>query len=196
MSSKQNSDHTTMSATDQSPDQTNMSTNQNTNQNTNQLTTSTKPTSPEPFKPFFTLIRTPSGDDEEESHPKVQYIFSDDDTNLLTESILTSIDPHQPSNIENRSILIDISPTGEVEKCVSLAKEWQVVDTEVRELTPLEGERGRMVTIFGVGMGKEGRDGRDASRRRGTTTGKGRIEGLAKEFGEGVDLLGVILGRG
>ncbi|KAE8141582.1 hypothetical protein BDV38DRAFT_278936 [Aspergillus pseudotamarii] len=46
-----------------------------------------------PFQPFFTLIEDAST--SEYYHPTVHYIFSDDDTDIVTEAALRSLEPEQ-----------------------------------------------------------------------------------------------------
>ncbi|KAB8272442.1 hypothetical protein BDV30DRAFT_128440 [Aspergillus minisclerotigenes] len=50
-------------------------------------------TSHPPFQPFFTLIEDAST--SEYYHPTVHYIFSDDDTDIVTEAALRSLEPEQ-----------------------------------------------------------------------------------------------------
>lgn len=50
-----------------------------------------------PFKPFFTLIEDVNSSDHH--NPTVHYIFSDDDTDLITEAALRSLEPDGPAHL-------------------------------------------------------------------------------------------------
>lgn len=50
----------------------------------------------QPFHPFFTLVE--DANTGEYHHPTVHYIFSDDDTDILTEAAVRSLEPEQDSS--------------------------------------------------------------------------------------------------
>ncbi|KAJ5605263.1 hypothetical protein N7510_010417 [Penicillium lagena] len=58
-----------------------------------------KPTNP-PFQPFFTLIE--DAHTSEYHHPTVHYLFSDDDTDIITEAALRSLEAQQESLSESK----------------------------------------------------------------------------------------------
>ncbi|KAJ5806745.1 hypothetical protein N7474_010337 [Penicillium riverlandense] len=58
-----------------------------------------QPTNP-PFQPFFTLIE--DAHTSEYHHPTVHYLFSDDDTDIITEAALRSLEAQQESLPESK----------------------------------------------------------------------------------------------
>jgi len=100
-------------------------------------------TAPPPnFQPFFTLI-SPTHPGAAHSHPKVHYIFSDDD-----------FDPAPPSDPSERVIVVDIAPSGNtVLNARSYSADFQVVNVGISSApqmhdNPTEG--GLMLSIEGV----------------------------------------------
>lgn len=97
---------------------------------------------PQPFQPIFTLVTDATS--RATHHPNVQYIFSDDDPDILTEALAHH---SAPANPNHRAIVIDLipktppltatladPPTYEVACASSLTADWAVVSTK---LTPL-----------------------------------------------------------
>ncbi|MCJ1390646.1 hypothetical protein MMC18_003507 [Xylographa bjoerkii] len=129
---------------------------------------STEPVS-QPFTPFFTLIEdahSPATD-----HPTVHYIFSDDDSDLLTNTLLQIHDSQasqstetQPSDTNSparasqatkeRYVLLNLAPSGTaVESVYSLTGDWQVLSAEIGKAPTLDGgggEGGLMLSIEGT----------------------------------------------
>ncbi|MCJ1471957.1 hypothetical protein MMC13_000600 [Lambiella insularis] len=152
------------------------------------------PPSPQPFNPFFTLVEdahTPTT-----HHPTVHYIFSTDDSDQLTNTLLQIHDaetapplpattspapPQQHKNITERYILVDLNASGTaVESAHSLTGDWQVLSAEIGKAPTLEGgggEGGQMLRVTGTeGM------------RVGEGEGVG-LEGLVEAFGKRLDEL-------
>ncbi|CAL5869182.1 uncharacterized protein PFLUO_LOCUS3410 [Penicillium psychrofluorescens] len=72
-----------------------------------------QPTNP-PFQPFFTLIE--DAHTSEYHHPTVHYLFSDDDTDIVTEAALRSLEAQQESLPESkREQIIEGHPPKEEE---------------------------------------------------------------------------------
>ncbi|KAI5196039.1 hypothetical protein AUEXF2481DRAFT_540111 [Aureobasidium subglaciale EXF-2481] len=93
---------------------------------------------PPDFRPFFTLIEDP--DTGEHHHPSVHYIFSDDNPDVVTSTIVEGIDRElanaplekRPTNKRERMILLDIAPDGKtVNEAQSLSPHWQILKTTV-----------------------------------------------------------------
>ncbi|TIA03027.1 hypothetical protein D6C82_02228 [Aureobasidium pullulans] len=93
---------------------------------------------PPDFRPFFTLIEDP--DTGEHHHPSVHYIFSDDNPDFVTSTIVEGIDQEQadtssdqpPVTNRERMILLDIAPDGKtVSEAQSLSPHWQILKTTV-----------------------------------------------------------------
>ncbi|KAI5206337.1 hypothetical protein E4T39_02477 [Aureobasidium subglaciale] len=93
---------------------------------------------PPDFRPFFTLIEDP--DTGEHYHPSVHYIFSDDNPDVVTSTIVDGIDrepastslEQRPSTNRERMILLDVAPDGKtVNEAQSLSPHWQILKTTV-----------------------------------------------------------------
>ncbi|KAI5237193.1 hypothetical protein E4T43_08115 [Aureobasidium subglaciale] len=93
---------------------------------------------PPDFRPFFTLIEDP--DTGEHHHPSVHYIFSDDNPDVVTSTIVEGIDRElantplekRPTNNRERMILLDVAPDGKtVNEAQSLSPHWQILKTTV-----------------------------------------------------------------
>lgn len=154
---------------------------------------------PPDFKPFFTLIQDPEMG--EYQHPTVHYIFSDDDPEILTSAFLDTLDRNEldfhadkPSDeVEERYVILDIGPDGKnVVSAESLSEEWQNLQANISQAPSWgeesgEGQRGLMLKI----------SGRYKSRTDAVKDIKGgNIEELVKRYGEGLDRLNEMLGRG
>lgn len=107
------------------------------------------------FKPFFTVVEDP--DTGEHHHPTVHYVFSDDDPEILTNSMLDVLD--QPStsqpSIPERVALLDMAADGKlVASTLSLSSQWQSLQASVSQ-APSWGEsapgaeRGLMLKLSG-----------------------------------------------
>ncbi|MCJ1414780.1 hypothetical protein MMC32_001108 [Xylographa parallela] len=138
----------------------------------------TEPAS-QPFSPFFTLIE--DAHSPTTHHPTVHYIFSDDDSDLLTNTLLhihdsqaaprpdtqsrsTSSPIRAEQKIKERYVVLDLAASGmAVESVHSLTGDWQVLSAEIGKAPTLEGgggEGGLMLRIEGTegpkGEGVEG----------------------------------------
>ncbi|KAI9768729.1 MAG: hypothetical protein M1840_004724 [Geoglossum simile] len=107
------------------------------------------------FLPFFTLVEDSTT--AEHHHPAVHYIFSDDDTDLVTEaslcavsrrstglsgsssslqqdssgSSISALPAHKPG-VKERYIVLDVGPSGDtVVAAHSLTSDWQVLGVDV-----------------------------------------------------------------
>ena len=115
-----------------------------------------------PFSSFFTLIE--DAHSATTHHPKVHYIFSDDDSDLLTDAALhihdsqasksSSRTQSQQQSVNERYIVVTLDATGTgVESAHSLTGDWQVLSTEIGMAPTLEGEgekEGLMLRIEGT----------------------------------------------
>ena len=158
---------------------------------------------PPDFKAFFTLIEDP--DTGEHHHPRVHYVFSDDDTEILTSATLEAIDKEgEPSRsathsdeAEERFVIIDMATDGKtVTSASSLSPEWQALKTNITQ-APSWGDdsrsvdRGLMLKISGK-----------AAPMLGAFKGRKRLQeqvrnldNLVTEFNERLDSLNEVLGR-
>ncbi|MCJ1322540.1 hypothetical protein MMC15_007889 [Xylographa vitiligo] len=147
----------------------------------------------QPFSPFFTLIE--DAHSPTTHHPTVHYIFSDDDSDLLTNTLLHIHDseaapPSAGSQSRNtapsvradqetkeRYVLLDLAASGTtVESVHSLTGDWQVLSAEIGKAPTLEGgvgEGGLMLRI-------EGTEGPKVEGIEGLGLG---LEGLVETFG-------------
>jgi hypothetical protein len=117
---------------------------------------SPSPEAPRPlFLPFFTLVE--DNTTAEHHHPTVHYIFSDDDTDFVTEASLralsrrstglsgsssslqqdssgssTSALPAHKPGVKERYVVLDVGPSGDtVVAAHSLTSDWQVLGVDV-----------------------------------------------------------------
>ena len=87
---------------------------------------------PHDFQPFFTLIE--DSHTGEHYHPHVHYIFSDDDPDLLTTSIINASHPKKESRPTQRVVLVDLNQDGKtVDRVHSLSSDWQVSQIHVSQ---------------------------------------------------------------
>jgi hypothetical protein len=110
------------------------------------------------FAPFFTLIT--STNSTTTHHPTVHYIFSDDDTDVLTDALLHIADRAEAppptaskSEAKERYIVVNINESGEtVRQAYSLTGDWQVLTAEVGKAPTREGEEsgGMMLRVEGT----------------------------------------------
>ncbi|MCJ1400513.1 hypothetical protein MMC11_003719 [Xylographa trunciseda] len=177
---------------------------------TTQIPPSPSPSNPrtspasQPFGPFFTLIE--DGHSPTTHHPTVQYIFSDDDSDLLTNTLLhihdsqasqptdthsrgTNSTPRADQDSKERYVLLNLAPSGTaVDSVHSLTGDWQVLSAKIGKAPTLEGggeEGGLMLRIEGTEGPKD--DGLE---------GLG-LEGLVETFGRRVrELRRVVDGGG
>ncbi|KAK5999835.1 hypothetical protein QM012_004923 [Aureobasidium pullulans] len=120
---------------------------------------------PPDFRPFFTLIEDP--DTGEHHHPSVHYIFSDDNPDFLTSTIVDAMSQEQAStsseqrvdNHRERMILLDIAPDGKaVNEVQSLSPHWQVLRTTVSQ-APSWADEGSRKDIPGLMLNIRGMEG-------------------------------------
>ncbi|KAG9661661.1 hypothetical protein KCU69_g14834, partial [Aureobasidium melanogenum] len=117
---------------------------------------------PPDFRPFFTLIEDP--DTGEHHHPSVHYIFSDDNPDFLTSTIVDAMGQEQAGtspeqkvdNNRGRMILLDIAPDGKtVNEVQSLSPHWQVLRTTVGQ-APSWADEGVRKDIPGLMLNIQG----------------------------------------
>lgn len=117
------------------------------------------------FKPLFTVIEDKTTG--EHHHPYVHYIFSDDETDLITKATLDALDPNVEEAIEHerthdlselskeRCLIVDLSLAGQhVVSAKSISKDWQILDTGLTVAPTFNGgddseEAGQMLNITG-----------------------------------------------
>ncbi|KAG9846157.1 hypothetical protein KCU98_g6851, partial [Aureobasidium melanogenum] len=133
---------------------------------------------PPDFRPFFTLIEDP--DTGEHHHPSVHYIFSDDNSDLLTSTIVDAMGQEQHGtspepkidNDRERMILLDIAPDGKtVNEVQSLSPHWQVLRTTVGQ-APSWADEGARKDIPGLMLNIKGMESsklKSQSSRRNNT---------------------------
>lgn len=117
---------------------------------------------PPDFRPFFTLIEDP--DTGEHHHPSVHYIFSDDNPDFLTSTIVDGMGQEQAGTFPQRKvdtqrermILLDIAPDGKtVNEVQSLNRHWQVLRTTVGQ-APSWADEGSRKDIPGLMLNIQG----------------------------------------
>jgi len=142
---------------------------------------------PSDFQPFFTLIE--DSHTGEHHHPHVHYIFSDDDPDLLTTSILDSSQPQEESEPTQRVILVDLNQDGKtVERIHSLSPDWQVSQVAIsqapswNEATPERTTQGMMLKIDGVESRKS--DTGDGSNVEQPEDAVARMESVIVGYGD------------
>ncbi|PNS21893.1 hypothetical protein CAC42_491 [Sphaceloma murrayae] len=112
---------------------------------------------PANFRPFFTLVE--DGNTGEHYHPEVHYVFSDDDPDTLTSSIIDNLQPDS-EDANHRLVLIDIGPDGRTIKSAnSLSSNWQVSHTTIIP-APSWTETGPEATTEGLMLKVEGAQAR------------------------------------
>lgn len=155
---------------------------------------------PLPFEPFFSLVEDARA--TAAHHPAVHYIFSDDDTEVLPETLLTlALTPqtqkHTPASpavakggVRDRYVVVTLGENGRsVASAQSLTGDWQVLGAEVSAAPMLEGEEGEtgglMLRIQGTsGVGEDGGGA------------EGDVEGAVERFRERMtELRRVVDGR-
>jgi hypothetical protein len=98
---------------------------------------------PPPFAPIYTLVNNTST--RTTHHPRVHYIFSDDDPDLLTQALAQQHDAnmHESSSnpaINNRAVILDVGTDAEggynVSWASSLSPSWAVLDASLSRISP------------------------------------------------------------
>ena len=158
---------------------------------------------PPDFKPFFTLIENPQTG--EHHHPTVHYIFSDDDTEVLTSAALEALErgddasqaKSRSDEAQERCVIVDMAADGKsVISASSMSPDWQALKYSVMQ-APSWGddsdvkEKGLMLKIAGrtskaASLSKEKRQRQDHA---------DSIDDLVKEFGNRLGGLDEVLGR-
>ena len=117
---------------------------------------------PPDFRPFFTLIEDP--ETGEHHHPSIHYIFSDDNPDFLTSTVVDAMDQEQAGtsseqkgdNNRERMILLDIAPDGKtVNEVQSLSPHWQILRTTVGQ-APSWADEGSRKDIPGLMLNIQG----------------------------------------
>lgn len=145
---------------------------------------------PPDFKPFFTLIEDPVTG--EHYHPKVHYVFSDDDADVLTSAALDALESTDasPDEAEERIVIIDMTPDGKnFASAVSLSPNWQAIKTTMRQAPSwgsdaADADRGLMLKI----SGQEAATGQVKRLQQAAS-----LEELVRGFGERLDGLDDVL---
>ncbi|SMQ50044.1 unnamed protein product [Zymoseptoria tritici ST99CH_3D1] len=141
---------------------------------------------PSDFRPFFPLIEDTATDTQH--HPTVHYLFSDDDSDILTAAALEILSDEQ-HEVEERFVVVDMSADGkEVVATSSFSPEWQALRTRVTQAPSwgdqtMAGDRGLMLRIEGREMGS------------GQRARKGDINGLLQRFDQAMGGLDEALGN-
>ncbi|KAH0336123.1 hypothetical protein KCU81_g8721, partial [Aureobasidium melanogenum] len=148
---------------------------------------------PPDFRPFFTLIEDP--DTGEHHHPSVHYIFSDDNPDFLTSTIVDAMSQEQAGtsseqkvdNNRERMILLDIAPDGKtVNEVQSLSPHWQVLRTTVGQ-APSWADEGARKDIPGLMLNIQGMESsklKSQSHRRNNSQEDimARVEGMITSY--------------
>lgn len=155
------------------------------------------PAAPPDFKPFFALVEDPITG--EYHHPKVHYVFSDDeDQGVLTNAALEAIDKedstlHGAGGPDERVAIIDMDYDGRTVLGISsLSPEWQALRTEVWQAPGRSDsrhaatDRGLMLRVSGKESQRSHAAGRAAA---------GDMDELVKKFGHGLESLDQVLGE-
>ncbi|KAF2224491.1 hypothetical protein BDZ85DRAFT_281078 [Elsinoe ampelina] len=108
---------------------------------------------PAHFRPFFTLVEdTQTG---EHFHPAVHYIFSDDDPDTLTSSIIDTLQP-EGEDPNHRLVLLDVANDGKTIKSAhSLSSAWQISQASIAQ-APSWTEAGAEAATEGLMLKVEG----------------------------------------
>ena len=156
---------------------------------------------PADFRPFFTLIEDP--DTGEHHHPTVHYVFSNDDTEVLTSAVLEAIDaegddshstPHL-DEIEERFVVLDMAPDGKTSTSASsLTPNWQALRTTTRQAPSWgddskSGDRGLMLKISGT----ESKASSNSKEQKRPHAQAGGIDGLVEVFSQQLHSLDEVL---
>ncbi|PSK50396.1 hypothetical protein B9Z65_340 [Elsinoe australis] len=108
---------------------------------------------PANFRPFFTLVE--DGNSGELYHPAVHYIFSDDDPDTLTSSIIDTFQP-ESEDPNHKLVLVDVGEDGRTIKSAhSLSSSWQVSQASIVP-APSWTETGPEATTEGLMLKIEG----------------------------------------
>lgn len=110
---------------------------------------------PPELRPYFTLVEdTVTG---EHTHPVVHYVFSDDDPDIVTSSVLDATDATTPSQ---RVVIVDVSADARtIVSAHSLSPTWQVHQAAIsqapswNESGPTQTTEGLMLRIQGCEAG-------------------------------------------
>jgi hypothetical protein len=96
-----------------------------------------------PFAPIYTLVNNTST--RTTHHPQVQYVFSDDDPDLLTQALAQQHNGNLSESVEDptpehRAILLDLTQDSDggymVASASSLSPSWAVLDAQVSRISP------------------------------------------------------------
>lgn len=110
------------------------------------------------FHPLFTVIQDLAANGTSYHHPHVHYIFSDDDPDPITESLLQTIDSSEDATgtHQERVVIIDVAADGHtIATAKSLSSDWQLTSTEVQLAPTFDdadavNEAGLMLSIIGT----------------------------------------------
>ncbi|MCJ1353411.1 MAG: hypothetical protein MMC33_003397 [Icmadophila ericetorum] len=127
------------------------------------------------LSPFFTLVEDVQS--SEHYHPVVHYIFSDDESDLITDAALrihenaaqqdgsktatsgsraATLELSESAVVKERYIILDLAADGtEVVSAQSMTPDWQVLCTEITPAPTLDGSTGDRGSGTEDGKGKE-----------------------------------------
>jgi len=119
-------------------------------------------TAPADFRPFYTLVE--DGESGDYHHPHVHYIFSDDDHEIITSSIMESVEDDPELAIQERFVLVDIGLDGKsIVSAQSLEPDWQVNQAKLQS-APSWSESGSEKAMGGLMLNIEGAEGYNKSK--------------------------------
>ncbi|KAG8625158.1 hypothetical protein KVT40_006909 [Elsinoe batatas] len=108
---------------------------------------------PAHFHPFFTLVE--DAQTGEHFHPAVHYIFSDDDPDTLTSSIIDTLQS-EGEDPNHRLVLLDVANDGKtIRSGHSLSSAWQISQASIAQ-APSWTEAGAEATTEGLMLKVEG----------------------------------------
>ncbi|MCJ1447713.1 MAG: hypothetical protein MMC23_008224 [Stictis urceolatum] len=141
------------------------------------------------FEPFFALVE--DAHSSTAYHPAVHYIFSDDDGDVLNDTLLRIPSEQLQSGQKERYVVADLAGDGKtVTSAQSLTSDWQVLGAEVSAAPTLEGGEGEtgglMLRLNGTEGIREDMGGQ----------GEGDIEGTIEKFRERMEELKRVLEGG
>ncbi|KAI1186969.1 hypothetical protein F5B17DRAFT_401473 [Nemania serpens] len=149
-----------------------------------------RPRTPPPFAPVFTLVNNAST--RATHHPHVQYIFSDDDPDILTRALAECEHAYADelgadSVPANRAMILDLAPNDDggysVACASSLSPSWAVLNAQISQISPPSSDAGQST---GSGPGDTGTSNNSRPERLML-----RIEGIETSAPNSLSELGI-----
>ncbi|KAI0466148.1 hypothetical protein F4859DRAFT_333450 [Xylaria cf. heliscus] len=139
-----------------------------------------RPRTPPPFAPVFTLVNNAST--RTTHHPHVQYVFSDDDPDILTQALadcehINADQSDSDPTVANRAMILDLAPNDDggysVAWASSLSPSWAVLDAQLSQISPPSSDAGHSSGSGGgdTGNNRNNRPDRLMLRIEGIETG-------------------------